>query len=159
MNLKLDVLIIQLANIFIVFWLFRKFIGSVLTAEIVRRKEAVKKLEHAEHTYREIVTEAEQKAHALFVAWVEQKELIIAEAKQVAQRRADEIVQAWHKKVEQMLRDATMHTAQLERELKEGFVDGVKTTTQLVVNKLFENDLRLEEKYVERLVAEFSAAH
>lgn len=54
------------------------------------------------------------------------------------------------------LEDAQQKAGRLEQELKDGFLDGVKHTTQLVVNKLFAKDVNLQDSYVESLVKEFN---
>lgn len=155
MTIKLDVLLIQLINIGILFFVFRKFIGSALTNEIVRRKEALRKLSHAEETYQEMIAKAQEEVNGLIKEGVVRKEALIAEWTLLAQKSHDQIMKDADHKANRIVEAATLKADSLERELKDSYVDGVKKTAQLVVNKLFKNDVSLQDKYMEELVEEF----
>jgi F0F1-type ATP synthase membrane subunit b/b' len=86
---------------------------------------------------------------------VQRKEEIVAEAALLAKKRADEIVALAEKQSERIQSEATQKAANLEKELKDGFVDGVRNTTKLIVTKLVNDDVTLQNTYIDGLVQEF----
>jgi F0F1-type ATP synthase membrane subunit b/b' len=86
---------------------------------------------------------------------VQRKEEIVAEAALLAKKRADEIVALAEKQAERIQNEAAQKATNLEKELKDGFVDGVRNTTKLIVTKLINDDVALQNTYIDGLVQEF----
>jgi F0F1-type ATP synthase membrane subunit b/b' len=155
MTIKLDVLLVQIIHIVLLFWIFRKLIGNSLAHALLERKNKVERLEHADAEYERILVEAQEAADAAIKAGVQRKEEIIAEAINIAKKREDEILLLAEKQAKAIQDAAVQKTLDIEKELKEGFIDGVKRTTKLVVNKLIKDDVALQNSYIDGLVNEF----
>lgn len=155
MTIKLDVLLVQIIHILILFWIFKKLIWNALTQALLERKSKIQKLDHAEEEYAKIVAEAKFKSEETIKEWLHRKEEIIHEATLVAQKKADDILANAEKNVERMVSDAQAKAMSLEKELKDGFVQWVKATTKLVVNKLVKEDVAVQNAYIDSLVNEF----
>lgn len=155
MTIKLDVLLVQLFHVVLLFWVFRKLIWNSLSTALLARKAQIAKLDNADAEYKRILAEAQTTAEETVKAWLQKKDAIIAEATLVAKRREEEIVSAAQKQAMMIQDEATQKAANLEKELKDGFVDGVKQTTKLVVNKLINDDAALQNSYIDALVGEF----
>ncbi len=158
MTIKLDVLVIQIIHIVILFWVFKKLIGSSLADALLARRTQVEKLENADLEYQEKLALAQENADQLLQEWIKRKEEIIAEWVLVAQKKSDEIVSNAQKQAERITSDAVDQVKNLEKELKDWFVDGVKHTTKLVVNKLITDKPELNSAYIDGLVQEFTAS-
>lgn len=155
MTIKLDVLLVQIIHILLLFWIFRKLIWDSLSTALLERRSKVEKLQNADAEYARILAEAQESADAAIKAWVQRKEEIVAEAALLAKKRADEIVALAEKQSERIQSEATQKAANLEKELKDGFVDGVRNTTKLIVTKLVNDDVTLQNTYIDGLVQEF----
>ena len=155
MTIKLDVLLVQIIHVLVLFWMFRKIIGDSLTTALLERKATISKLANADAAYAEKIAQAKEETDAMIKEWLARKDTLIAEWTQLAQKKYDSIVADGEQKATRFLEDAQQKAGRLEKELQDGFLDGVKHTTQLVVNKLFAKDVSLQESYVETLVKEF----
>ena len=86
---------------------------------------------------------------------VQHKNKLIEEAKAVAEQKANALVEQAEKQAASITAQAEEKAQHLEKELKDGFVDGVKQTAHMVVKKLFNEDKQLKDDYVAGLVKEF----
>ncbi len=155
MTLKLDVLIIQIINIGILFWLFKKLIGGFLIQEIKERKDLMKKLEHAEDAFKQRMREAEEEAEKIIQESLDKKTSIIAEAGAIATKRQQEMLDEASRKAQSVLNDAEKRAKAFNDDLEKNFVDGVKKTTMSVVKKLVHGNKELESAYLDSVVNEF----
>lgn len=126
-----------------------------MSTALLERKNKVEKLENADAEYARVLAEAQANADAAIKAWLARKEEIIAEATLVAKKREEEILALAEKQAMRIQDDAQQKAANLEKELKDGFIDGVRKTTKLVVNKLIKSDADLQNTYIDGLVREF----
>jgi F0F1-type ATP synthase membrane subunit b/b' len=155
MTIKLDVLLVQIIHIAILFWIFRKVIGDSLTTALLERKIQKAKLDNADAEYAKILAEAKLQSESTMKEGLIRKEEIIAEATLVAQKKADDLMIQAEKNAQRIQNDAEVKAFTLEQELKDGFVDGVKATTKLVINKLVKEDVSVQNAYIDSLVNEF----
>lgn len=155
MTIKLDVLLVQIIHILILFWIFKKLIWNTLTNALLERKSKIQKLDNAEAEYAKIVAEAKSKSEETIKEWLLRKEEIINEATLVAQKKAADVLVQANKNAERIINDAQWKAFSLEKELKDGFVEWVKATTKLVVNKLVKEDVAVQNAYIDSLVNEF----
>lgn len=122
-----------------------------------KRLAELEKAENATHLFDEMVQVAEEEKRKILTDALHQKDLLISEAKQLAEKKQETILQEAYKKAEFIATEAAQKVANLEKELEDWFVDGVKRTTKLVVNKLINDDTDLKTAYVDSLVNEFTA--
>lgn len=155
MTIKLDVLLVQLIHIVLLFWIFKKLIWNTLTNALLERKSKIQKLDNADAEYAKVLAEAKLKSEATMKEGLIRKEEIIAEATLVAQKKADDLMIQAEKNAQRIQNDAEVKAFSLEKELKDGFVDGVKATTKLVINKLVKEDVAVQNAYIDGLVNEF----
>ncbi len=156
MEINRGILVAQLVNFGVILWLFKKFLGDKMSAAIVHRRAELAKAADASKVYEETLAQAEQEKKVLIDEGVAHKAKLIEEAQLTAQQKADTIIAGAEKQAASIERKADEKAAKLEKELKDGFVDGVKHTAGLVVKKLFTKDTTLQEKYLDELVTEFA---
>lgn len=65
LTIKVDVLIVQLINLAILFWIFKKLFGDTLVKEIAKRKEMTLKLEQAHKEYDALIAQAHSEKEEL----------------------------------------------------------------------------------------------
>ena len=155
MTIKLDVLLVQLIHIIVLFWIFKKLIWKALTQALLERKLKIQKLDNADAEYAKVLAEAKLTSEATIKDWLLRKEEIIAEATLVAQKKADNLIAQAEKNAQRIQKDAEIKAVSLEKALKDAFVDGVKATSKLVVNKLVKEDVAVQNVYIDSLVNEF----
>jgi F-type H+-transporting ATPase subunit b len=146
----------HLVNFAILFFLFKKFLGDHLVNMIQERRALLDKVSNADVEYDRRIAEAEAEKKSLIDEGVDHKNKLIEEAKLSAQQKADSIVADAEKNADGIAKKAHEKAAKLETDLKNNFVDGVKQTAHVVVKKLFNKDVGLEEKYLDELVSEFA---
>lgn len=150
-----DLVVAQTINFLILWWLFYKFLGKHLTKVIAERREMLHKADNAEQAYEAKIAEAEEEKRVILDKAVQHKQALAQEATLNAQQKADAILAQAEKQAENITQKAEKQAAQLESELQENFSDWVKKTAHVVLKKLFEKDVQLEEKYLDGLVKEF----
>lgn len=154
LSIKIDVLIVQIINVLILFWLFNKMFGKTLIEEVEKRKQLTKKLETAEQEYDALMTLAQQEKGALLKEAVEHKKLIVAEAKQTAAQESQKILSAAQRDAQELVAQAKLTMQNEKADLDRHFAEGVKATTMEVVHKLFDTKPELQEAYIAWLVKE-----
>jgi len=154
MSLKIDVLLIQIVNVLILFWIFKKFIGDTLTREITERQSLIKKLEAADEEYEKRIAEAEKKAAAIFAHAKEEKKNLIQEGKELWEKRQQEAIEAATLEANKIRKDAEEKASKTEADLEKNFESSVKQTAFMVIKKLFNEKKDLQEEYVTKLIQE-----
>lgn len=155
MELNFGILIAQLINFTLIFFAFKYFVGNKLILAIKKRREELAKAEDATKIYDEIMQQAELDKKALIDEGLDHKNKLLEEAKLSAIQKGDAIIHAAEKNAISITQQAKQKAAKLETDLKMWFVDGVKKTTHVVVKKLFDKDVNLQEKYLDELVGDF----
>jgi len=155
MEFNLGIFLAQLVNFTIIFFVFKKLIWDKIFQAIQERRSKIEKLENADEEYAKILAEAHKNADSAIKEWLQRKEEIISEAILVAKKREEDILALAEKQAMRIQDDAQQKAANLEKELKDGFIDGVRKTTKLVVNKLIKSDVDLQNTYIDWLVHEF----
>ena len=133
LTIKLDVLVVQIINVAILFFLFKKLFWDTLIEEISKRRAMTTKLEQAD----KLVTEAQELAK-------QEQEKILSKAAHEA-----------HTIVEKAQKEA----AAQKRDFENSFEQGVKQSAFAMVKKLFASNSKASETYVSGLVDEFSASY
>lgn len=62
MEIKLDMLVAQIINFAIIFWLYKKYLAKHIIAAIEERRTLIKKLENADTEYEQMINGAKQEA-------------------------------------------------------------------------------------------------
>jgi len=154
MDISLTALLAQVINFGILFFLFRKFLTKPIVKAIEERRKLIKKIENADKAYDDKIVEAKEEVDALIKEWLTKKEQIIADAGMIANKRREEILDEAKWKASSLIEAAKENSQHLEDELKNNFEKGVKRTSLLVVNKLFNNKKDLKEDYLSEVVKE-----
>lgn len=156
LSINWSVFVVQLINFALVYWLFHRFVAKPLIESLLYRREQVRKAEHAEQVYEETLAKAEEEKKAIITEAVDHKNKLVEQAQIAAKQKADGIVQQAQKAAQHIEEKAQQKAQKLEQELKNDFVDGVKQTAHVVVKKLFDKDVDLQQKYLDTLVSEFA---
>ncbi len=146
-------IIAQIINFGILFFLFSKFLTKPITNMVEKRRELIKKLEQAELSYSEKINEAEEEKKTIINDAMIEKEKIIMEAWMLASKRKEEILDEAKNKANLLIEDAEVKSKHLWDELEKNFISSVKKTSKMVVNKLFNKDIELKEKYLDEILA------
>lgn len=154
MSLKLDVLLIQLINIWILFFLFKKFAWTMLTNEIKRRKALIKKLESATAEYDKMIKEAKEQSHIIIEEGKTKRDELIAYAESVWEKRKEELIQSGHLKADTILDQAKAKAVLMSQEIEKSFVDSVKVVANATIKKIFWEKKDLQDEYINNIINE-----
>ena len=145
----------QIVNLILFFWILKKLVGQPIVEQLQKRKELLQKLQKADEEYQKIIEEAKSKAQQIIDEATQSKKTILQEA----QLKADEIVKkATHqaqKRADDILHQAQLEAQKIKASLEAWWEEAVKKTTQLVVKKLLQDDVSLQDAYLKKLVEEF----
>ncbi len=145
----------QVINLIVFFWLLKKFVAAPLISELEERKQLLQKLKGAQKEYDRIISEAKQKADSIISEANELKKKIIAEAEESAKARQQEIVDEAQRKAEDIIQQAKIEAEKIKTSLEAGWEEGVKKIAKLVVKKLLQEDVAIQDKYLHQLINEF----
>lgn len=159
LTIKVDVLIVQLINLAILFFIFKKLFGDTLVKEIAKRKEMTKRLEQADEEYNILINKAQEEKNAILEEALAKKNDILKEAKELADQQKAKTIEQAQQDAKNIITQANQEAELKSRDLESHFVQGVKTTALAMVKKLFSSNKNLQESYIEGLVEEFSASY
>lgn len=111
----------------------------------------VKKLQHADQEYQTIVSNAHASAHEILQEAQSHKKTIVDEATQIAQKKAEELLEEANNKATSILSAAQVQTFHLESDLKNHFESMVKNTAWQFVQKIFDHDPDLQKAYIQKV--------
>jgi len=146
----------HLINFLILFFLFKHFLGDHLTNAIKTRREQMAKMENVDAEYEKIINTAEWEKKKIIDEALAHKNNVVAQAEQTATLKADKIIADAGARASNIETEAQEKAGHIQKELEDGFVDGVKKTAHTVVKKLFDKDVKLQEEYLVELAKEFS---
>ena len=145
----------QIVNLLIFFWLLKKLVAVPLIKELEERKKLLQKLKDAEKEYERIISEAKQKAEKIISEANNLRKKIITEAEEAAKIRQQEIMAEAQRKAEDIVKQAKIEAEKIKTSLETGWEDSVKEVARLVVKKLLQEDITLQDKYLHQLINEF----
>ncbi|MCH8518475.1 ATP synthase F0 subunit B [Candidatus Gracilibacteria bacterium] len=96
LELHYGLLLAQLINFGILYYLFHRFIGRKLTAGIAKRQAELEKLRLAEEHYKEKMQLAEQEKQSLLLAAKKSSEALLEESRYIAKLKAEAILKEAH---------------------------------------------------------------
>lgn len=150
---------IQLANIALFFFLFIKFAWNQISKALDEKIQKEKKLADADNEYARLMADAQSHKERLLDEALSHKKQLVSEAKELAEQEKTKILEQANRDA-QIIIDKASHEAELKwRDLDAHFVEGVKTTAQSIVKKLFSSQKDVQESYLNTLVDEFTASY
>lgn len=159
LTIKLDVLLVQIINVAILFYFFKKLFGDTLIEEIAKRREMTLKLEQADKEYAALLAEASSKKDEILNDALSHKNKLIEEAKKIAEQEKERILLSAKNEADTVLLKAKKDADMKSRDLDNHFIDWVKITALSLVKKLFASKKDIQESYLQWLVDEFSASY
>ncbi len=154
MEINIWILIAQSLNFLLILLLFKVFVWDKITKAIQARRAELAKADDATKAFQETVEKAQQEKKLLLEEALAHKNKILDEAHQAAQLKAEAVLDDAEKKARSTMSQAQERADKIEKDLQDSFVDAVKQTTNLVVKKLFDKDVALQEDYINTLVSE-----
>ncbi len=152
LTIKLDVLLVQVINIIILFYLFKKLFGTTLINEVAKRREQTIKLQQAQQEYDAMLQKAQLEKDEI-IAWaMEHKQHILAEWVLIAQKEKDRIISWARGEAENIMEKAKSEIASLSKDLQENWIHWVTTTASALLKKIIKKDVWLQKDYVETLL-------
>lgn len=151
MNIKLDVLVVQLIHIWILFWVFKKLIGNSLIDAISERKAKLAKLDQAEAAYAELIAKAQSERDELVAAGTASKKQLIDEAKSLAEAKKTEILDAAQAQAAHIKAQADQAREAEKWELYAQFESMVKKTASAALKKLIPSKADTYASYLDEI--------
>ena len=148
-NINLTIILAQIANFYILFFIFKKFLADKFNITIKKRRELFKKLEYAEKNYKETLKKAN-----------DEKDKIIKESKDKAQQSSLEIEKLANKKSVKILLRAEQEANQIiklwRNQLEKDrltMLSGIKAhiiNLSLKLNEKLFNEKNVSREYMEK---------
>lgn len=159
LTIKLDVLLVQLINIGILFYIFKKLFADTIIKEIEDRRAMTQKLEQANKEYTSLLAEAEAKKEEIINEALAHKKSVVAESVDLAKQERDKILEKAHREAELIVEKTNQETASQQRDFEAQFEGGVKRTALAMVKKLFTDHPSVSHDYVQWLANEFEQSY
>lgn len=154
LSIKIDVLLIQIINVLILLYIFKKLFGNTLTQEVAKRRELTRKLQAAEVEYNSVIAQANHEKEIILTEAMEHKKHIIAEAEWIAQQNSNRLLQQAKEQADVVLKNAEKEAEHMQHALEKQRSDSVKKTAWLLVKKIFKKDVELKQEYMSMLLQE-----
>lgn len=155
MNINVDILITQIINFLILFFIFKYFLWNKLAQQIEERKNLLEKLKNADIEYQNIIDSAKIEKDKIIKEWIEIKDKLIVEWKQLWDKLKEDILAQANRTADDIIEKAKSKASLLQKELEENFEKWVKNTTKVVLNKIFEENKELQDDYLKNLISKF----
>ncbi len=152
MNIKLDVLLVQIIHVALLIWMFKKMMWDSLTAAIVTRKEQISKLKNADAEYANLLAKAKIDSDSTIADALARKKEIIEEAKEIAEGKVHEIIAQANHEAEQIKKESEHVYLELHEELTNKFEDMVKQTAAAGIKKLIGSKAELYQDYMSEII-------
>lgn len=145
---------VQIVNLVIFFWIFKRFFGGKIMDWVRARNELIEKIKHAESEYEKIVSDAKHQSETIVQEALMHKTHILTEAEQLASMEKQKIIDQATKKSEDIIKNAELQSERLKTELEENWATWVKNTAKVLVKKLIHSNPDLQDKYIDSLLDE-----
>ncbi len=154
MDINIGLIIAQIINFLIIFFVFKHFLWNIITKEIENRRKMLSKLKNAETEYANIISKAESEAKIIVDKSLKHKISIIDEWVLLAQKEKEKIIQAAEKEAILLKEKSELESQKIKDELTNNWEEWIKSTTKLVVKKLIWSDVELKDNYINSLIKE-----
>ncbi len=158
LTIKLDVLVVQIINVAILFFLFKKLFWDTLIEEISKRRAMTTKLEQADKEYASLIAEATEKKEQILDEALAHKKKLVTEAQELAKQEQEKILGKATHEAHTIIEKAQKEAAAQKRDFENSFEQGVKQSALAMVKKLFASNAKASETYVTGLVDEFATS-
>ncbi len=158
LTIKIDVLIVQIINIAILIFLFKKLFGDAIIAEIKTRKELMHKLSNADGEYKAIIEEGNKEKAKLIEEGKTHKSHLMQEATVAAKKTEEALVAKAQEQAQTIVTNAESKLQVMEKNLMNDFESSVKQTAKMVVKKLIKSDKDIQSAYLDTLVKEVKSS-
>ena len=150
-----DVLInvwVQLLNLIIFFFIFKKFFAWPIVEAVEKRKQMLEQFKNADEILEKKKQEAEQEKKKLIEEWKDHKAKLLMEAKQEADQMKQQILEQAEREKQAILEKAEQKIQSEKEELEKSWSDSVKKGVYAVYEKLVnDKNPELIDKYVENI--------
>lgn len=147
MEIKPDLIIAWIINFWILFFLFKYALWDTIIKEVEKRKEMLNKLKSADEEYKRMIEFAKKESDTIISKAEKTKNDLIHEAHLIAEDEKKKIIKNGEAKVEMMKQEAANENEKLAKELKEEWVNSVKSTSKKVVKRLLKHEKELSDEY------------
>ncbi len=154
MDIQVDILVAQIINFLIIFFLFKKFLWDKIITLVEERRLLIKRLKKADQEYQNIINSAKEEADTLLQDTQKKKEQLLSKAKKSAEEAKLDILSLAQKEASQITKNAEQKAEHLQKEIYKERESSVKSTTKLVVTKLLQKETKLQEAYLDTLIKE-----
>ena len=154
LSIKLDVLIVQIINVLILLYMFKKLFWKALVEEIQQRKALTKKLQNADAEYDALITKANAEKEEIIATAMAHKQHVMQEAMLVAEETKKNAIAKAEMQAQEIIEKAQKDTNTAREELLDHYESWIKQTAMQVVQKIFHNNTDVQEKYIDILVKE-----
>jgi F0F1-type ATP synthase membrane subunit b/b' len=152
--IKRDLLIAQIVNFAILFFLAKWLFGDKIIKAIEERKQLIKKLKLADDEYARMIELAKKESNKIITKANKKKETILTEGKLIADDERKKVLDLAMSKGEVIVQEAEAKGKRMQKELEAERTDTVTSTTQLVVNKLLDTHEELKDEYLQTIAKE-----
>jgi F-type H+-transporting ATPase subunit b len=154
MDIKRDLLLTQIVNFALIFFLIKYFFGDKLIKTIEERKQLIKKLKGADDEYARMIELAKKESNKMMTKAHKSKETLLQEGRLLADEERKKILDLAMSKSEVILQEAEAKGKKLQKELEAQRTESITNTTQLVVHKLLDTHTELKEQYLQTIAKE-----
>ena len=148
-DLKLGVVIAQLINFWILFFLFKHFLWEKIIKAIEDRRENLQKFEDAEWKAKEVLENAENDANNIMVQAREKASSIETDAESLAKKNKEKILESADQEakniVDNALGDIEKERLSMANALKKKVVD-----LSLKINKKLFDEEKINKEFIEK---------
>ncbi|MDR3169195.1 MAG: ATP synthase F0 subunit B [Candidatus Peribacteria bacterium] len=154
MDIKIDLLIAQIVNFAILFFLVKWLFGDKIIRAIEERKQLIKKLKLADDEYARMIELAKKESNKIITKANRKKETILSEGRVLADEERKKVLDLAMSKGEVIVAQAQEKGQKMLKDLEGEWVHSVKSTTQVVVRKLLDTHEELKEEYLQAITKE-----
>jgi len=154
--IEIEVWIAQIINLLILFFAFKFLVWDKISKAVEARRKLTKKLENVDVMYKEKIQEAEMEKKRLIEEWIMHKDKIIIEANILWNQIKNEASIESREKSEKILKEAEKKTETMKNEVEKGIINMVKSTTFLVIKKIFWEKEIVKEQYLDLVIQDIT---
>ena len=153
-SIRIDILITQIANFLLLFFVTKRLFGDKFVKSIEERKKLIKKLKNADDEYIRLIELARKESDNIISKANKQKESIIEEGKTLAEQERKLAIELGNTQKDLIIQEAQQKSEKMLNTSQEQRINSVVETTKLVVKKIFNSQKELKDAYLELITAE-----
>ncbi len=153
-SIRIDILITQIANFLLLFFVTKRLFGDKFVKSIEERKKLIKKLKNADDEYIRLIELARKESDNIISKANKQKESIIEEGKTLAEQERKLAIELGNTQKDLIIQEAQQKSEKMLNTSQEQRINSVVETAKLVVKKIFNSQKELKDAYLELITAE-----